>query len=139
MKAMPGSMNMALFPFYDAQFGYFSGKGQETMDFFINDLKPYIDAHFPTRPSRRWTWIGGSSCGGLMALYAAYCHSDVYSRSLVISPYILPVLSTLLADVSAAKIQLPRGCIYPGAPMRDQVCMHSSRKLPPAPPWPTFS
>ena len=95
------------FPFYDAQFGYFSGKGKATMDFFINDLKPYIDAHFPTRPGRRWTWIGGSSCGGLMALYAACRHSDVYSRSLVISPYVLPVLGTLMADVSSCRLHLP--------------------------------
>lgn len=95
------------FAFYDSQFGVFPGKGEMTMDFFIHDLKPYIDAHFPTRPSRRWTWIGGSSCGGLMALYAGYHHSDVYSRSLVISPYILPVVGPLMADVAASHPHLP--------------------------------
>ena len=42
-----------------------------------------------------------------MALYAAYFHSEVWSRALVISLYILPALSTLLAHASAAKIELP--------------------------------
>lgn len=95
------------FPFYDPQFGAFSGQGEATMDFFIHDLKPYIDSHFPTRRQRRWTWIGGSSCGGLMALYAAYRHSEVYSRSLVISPYVRPVIGALMADICARKLRLP--------------------------------
>lgn len=69
----------------------FEGLGYLTMDFFINELKPHIDKNYPTNPSRECTWIGGSSCGGLMALYAQLVHSDIYSKSLVISPFVAPV------------------------------------------------
>ncbi len=69
----------------------FDGFGDITMDFFVNELKPYIDEHFPTNPDRDTTWIGGSSCGGLMALYAHMVYSDIYSKSLVISPFVSPV------------------------------------------------
>ena len=99
------------YPFYDPAFGVFSGKGSMTMDFFVNDLKPYIDAHFPTRSSRRWTWIGGSSCGGLMALYASYKYSEVFSRALAISPYILPTFSSVMADIASTHIGHP-GRLY---------------------------
>lgn len=95
------------YAFYDPMFGVFSGKGEQTMDFFVHELKSYIDAHFPTRPERRWTWIGGSSCGGLMALYAGFHYSEVYSRSLAISPYVLPTLSTLLADIASCRLHHP--------------------------------
>lgn len=92
------------FPFYDPDFGVFDGNGDGTMDFFIHDLKPYIDAHFPTLPSRKFTWIGGSSCGGIMALYAGYKYSRWYSKALVISPYIQAFYSTLLPDIAKTYI-----------------------------------
>ncbi|MGM9947246.1 alpha/beta hydrolase [Floccifex sp.] len=69
----------------------FNGYGDLTMDFFIHELKPYIDEHYPTMPQRETTWIGGSSCGGLMALYAHIVYSDIYSKSLVLSPFVSPV------------------------------------------------
>lgn len=80
------------YPFADMDYiASFDGHGGDaTMDFFIHTLKPYIDAHFPTLPQRETTWIGGSSCGGLMALYAHLNFSDVYSKSLVISPFVTP-------------------------------------------------
>lgn len=95
------------YAFYDPVFGVFSGKGKATMDFFVHELKNYIDAHFPTRPSRRWTWIGGSSCGGLMAMYAGFRYSHVYSRSLAISPYVLPCISSLQADIASCHLHQP--------------------------------
>ena len=79
------------YPFADVDYmRSFEGHGDQTMDFMINDLKPYIDAHFPTLPFRETTWIGGSSCGALMALYAHMNFSEIYSKSLVISPFVTP-------------------------------------------------
>lgn len=95
------------YPFADEYFGTFQGKGEDTMHFFINELKPYIDSHFPTLPNREHTWIGGSSCGGLMAYYAAVFHSDIYSKSLVISPYFQPTEEYLYWNTENANIQLP--------------------------------
>lgn len=95
----------APYDFYDPQFGVFKAQGDKTMDFFIHDLKPYIDAHFPTMPGRKTTFIGGSSCGGLMALYAGFKYSKYFSKALAISPYILPSKGSLLADLAGTYIQ----------------------------------
>lgn len=76
------------YPFADAYFGTFEGKGDLTMDFFVHELKPYMDTNFPTISDREHTWIGGSSCGGLMAYYALCAYNSIYSKALVISPYV---------------------------------------------------
>ena len=93
------------YPFYDSAFGAFHGKGIQTMEFFVYELKPYIDAHFPTSSRREDTWIGGSSCGGLMALYAAAKYSYVYSKAIVLSPYILPTCNSFMADIAQTYIR----------------------------------
>lgn len=62
------------------------GDGLQYADFLAHTLKPYVDAHFRTLPDRANTGIGGSSMGGLISLYAAMRHPDVYSRLLIFSP-----------------------------------------------------
>ena len=49
-------------------------------DFIVNDLKPFIDANYRTHPDRGHTGIMGSSLGGLVSIYAAWTHPDVFSR-----------------------------------------------------------
>ena len=102
----------APYPFYDPEYdGAFPGKGRQTMDFIVQTLKPYIDTHFPTRPERSKTWIGGSSCGGLMAIYALYAYSHVFSKAAALSPYVLPSQSSLLYHSARARVKLP-GSLY---------------------------
>lgn len=74
------------FTFEDDTFGYVDGRGQETMEWFVNELKPFIDAQLRTMPDRRHTFIAGSSMGGLMALYAAVEYNHVFGRAAAISP-----------------------------------------------------
>lgn len=62
------------------------GGGDAYMDFMINDLKPYIDQHYRTMPDRKHTAIMGSSLGGLISLYIAWKHPEIFSMSGVISP-----------------------------------------------------
>ena len=95
----------APYSFYDPEFGSFEGLGQDTMDFFVHELKPYVDSHFRTKPTRRNTFIAGSSCGGLMSLYALYAYSHSYSKAVVVSPYILESIETILKDIQSAEIQ----------------------------------
>lgn len=96
------------FPFYDGEFGgAMPGEANKTIHFLIHDLKPYIEEHFPARTGRMSTFIGGSSCGGQMALYGGYKYSNVFSKALVISPYIVPTLSALMADISKTFIRQP--------------------------------
>lgn len=96
------------YPFADVEMQVqLQGHGKETMDFFVHELKPYIDAHFPTLPQRETTWIAGSSCGGEMALYAGICYSDIYSRSLVISPYLVPTADYFLLEAEQSHLCKP--------------------------------
>lgn len=63
-----------------------SGDGLKYAKFLSETLKPYIDAHFRTKPERQFTGIGGSSMGGLISIYASLLHPEVYSRLLIFSP-----------------------------------------------------
>lgn len=98
----------APYPFYDPEFGKgFEGKGRQTMNFLVQTLKPYVDLHFPTKPGRQTTCIAGSSCGGLMAIYALYAYSAVFSKAAALSPYVLPSQSSLLTHANRQRIKLP--------------------------------
>lgn len=62
------------------------GKGKKYMDWLIGEFKPYIDLHFATLPDREYTAIGGSSLGGLMALYAVSKYGKYFSKCAALSP-----------------------------------------------------
>ncbi len=49
--------------------------------FLIEELKPYIDAHYRTRAQRAETFIMGSSMGGLISLYALCRHPEVFGAA----------------------------------------------------------
>ena len=65
--------------FDDPTYGHFDGKGAATMSWFIHRFKPFIDRNFRTLPDREHTFIGGSSMGGLMSLYALLNHNEKLS------------------------------------------------------------
>ena len=70
----------------DRRFG--GGEGARYVDFIVQTLKPYVDAHYRTRPDRVNTGIGGSSLGGIISFYAALQYPDLFGRALVFSaPY----------------------------------------------------
>lgn len=54
---------------YARMFGSITGIGDLTMKWIVNEVKPYIDQHYRTWSHREATAIGGSSMGGMMALY----------------------------------------------------------------------
>lgn len=73
-------------PWVNAQYG--GGQGDEYINFIIETLKPYIDAHFRTLSCREYTGIAGSSMGGLISLYASVARQDVFGRAGIFSPSI---------------------------------------------------
>lgn len=77
-----------------------SGNGKKYARFLAETLKPYIDTHFRTRPEREFTGIGGSSMGGLISIYAAKQHPEMYSRLLLFSPsfWVTPRLPIRFVD-----------------------------------------
>ncbi len=70
---------------WDSFVGPIDGTGRETMEWIVSDVKPHVDADFRTWSHREATGIGGSSMGGLMALYAAVCHNGVFSKAACVS------------------------------------------------------
>ncbi len=58
------------FDFTDPEYGSIKGRGKLTMDYIVKRFKPYIDKRYPTLPEREFTFVAGSSIGGVMTVYA---------------------------------------------------------------------
>ncbi|HET9800756.1 MAG TPA: alpha/beta hydrolase-fold protein [Chthoniobacterales bacterium] len=54
--------------------------------FLIDELKPFIDRKYRTKPEAEFTGLGGSSLGGLATLAIGIIFSETFSRLLVMSP-----------------------------------------------------
>lgn len=63
----------------------FKPLGDATMQWIIQDIKPAIDEEFRTIPFRECTGIGGSSMGGLMAVYGAVAYNQWFSKAACLS------------------------------------------------------
>ncbi len=70
----------------DPDYGYIDGLGDITMEWFVEVFKPYVDSNYRTIPDREHTFVGGSSMGGHMSLYALMDYNDVFSRAAILSP-----------------------------------------------------
>jgi predicted alpha/beta superfamily hydrolase len=62
------------------------GDGDAFVDFLVETLKPYIDAHYPTLSDPEHTCIAGSSLGALIATYAMCRHPEVFGLGGMFSP-----------------------------------------------------
>ncbi len=65
---------------------YGGGNAEPYVNFIVETLKPFIDANYRTYTDRNHTGIMGSSLGGLLSMYAAIEHQDVFSKAGVFSP-----------------------------------------------------
>jgi predicted alpha/beta superfamily hydrolase len=52
----------------------------------IEEVKPFIDRRYRTRPGREQTGLGGSSLGGLSTMYLGLRHPEVFGLLAVMSP-----------------------------------------------------
>lgn len=71
-------------PWPDDQYG--GGEADEHLQAFTDVLVPYIDQTYRTIAEPASRAIAGGSLGGLMALYVAYEHDDLFGLSAAISP-----------------------------------------------------
>jgi predicted alpha/beta superfamily hydrolase len=71
-------------PYTFQQFG--EGKGDQYVDFLVETLKPFIDKHYRTMPSKSNTIIAGSSMGGLISYYAMLKYPEVFGKGGIFSP-----------------------------------------------------
>lgn len=77
----------------------------------IEEIKPLIDSRYRTRADAANTAIGGSSLGGLDALFLVLRHPEVFSRAAVMSPSVWWHDRVILKDVQAFDFQ-PRPRIW---------------------------
>jgi len=54
--------------------------------FLTQELKPFIDYKYRTRPEAEFTGLGGSSLGGLATLAIGVIFSETFTRLMVMSP-----------------------------------------------------
>ena len=85
-------------------FGQFEPLGEVTMEWIINQLKPMIDREYRTIPFRECTAIGGSSMGGIMALYAGVHYNRWFSKAACVSTAMGFCMEPLKADLSSSTI-----------------------------------
>jgi predicted alpha/beta superfamily hydrolase len=71
-------------PFDSEQFG--KGEGDAYVDFLVQTLMPYINNHYRTKRSARFTAIAGSSMGGLISFYAALKYPTKFGAAGIFSP-----------------------------------------------------
>ncbi len=64
----------------------FIPEGDAYIDFITQTLKPFIDSHYRTLPSKENTIIAGSSMGGVISYYATLKYPGVYGKAGIFSP-----------------------------------------------------
>ncbi|HEU0307203.1 MAG TPA: alpha/beta hydrolase-fold protein [Lysobacter sp.] len=75
--------------------------------FIVHELKPFIDATYRTRTGRDDTFVMGSSMGGLISLYAAAEHPDVFGGVGAVSTH-WPIGNGVVIDWLATHLPDPR-------------------------------
>ena len=80
------------------------GKGDFLIRWMIEELKPWVDQKYRTYPNRECTGLGGSSMGGLMALYGVIRYNSVFSKAACLSPAVFGCRDLLMADLEKADI-----------------------------------
>ena len=80
-------------------YGDVNGRGDATVAWIANELKPYIDRSYRTYPFREATAIAGYSMGGMLTLYAVLRYNSVFSKAAVISPSIVPAMDEFRKEV----------------------------------------
>lgn len=71
-------------PYDNEKFG--KGEGKQYVDFLANTLKPFIDSKYRTKKGVEYTFVAGSSMGGLISLYALMQYPKVFGGAGVFSP-----------------------------------------------------
>lgn len=69
----------------------------EYLKFIVEELKPWVDAHYATMPDREHTFIAGSSMGGLISGYALGEYPGVFGAAGCISTH-LPALDGVFLE-----------------------------------------
>lgn len=92
---------------YHVERGFLShvqGIGDATVRWMVEELKPMIDHDYRTYRFRECTAIGGSSMGGLMALFAVIRYNQWFSKAACLSSAVSCCSSQLYEDIRRCSI-----------------------------------
>lgn len=95
-------------PFDTERYG--KGEGDAYVDFLANTLVPYINRHYRTKKSAKYTAVAGSSMGGLISLYALLKHPSTFGAAGVFSPAFW--MAPGLKDYAMKRASRAKGRIY---------------------------
>ena len=87
-----------------SHFDKFKPLGALTMDWIVHEIKPVIDRDYRTIPFRECTAIGGSSMGGIMALFAAVHYNRWFSKAACVSSAMGFCMRPLMNDLRTSAI-----------------------------------
>ena len=92
-------------PYVKRMFGVtIEGIGDQTFQWIVNDVKPWMDANFRTYGHREATAIAGSSMGGIMSMYGVMRYNHVFSKAACVSTGIFWNLSNFRRDLAVSDI-----------------------------------
>lgn len=74
---------------WDEPRSHIRARGPQYARFLIEQLKPYVDRVYRTRPGPEWTAAMGASLGGLMSLYLGWKHPELFGRIGALSPTVM--------------------------------------------------
>ncbi|HZY40354.1 MAG TPA: alpha/beta hydrolase-fold protein [Mucilaginibacter sp.] len=72
------------------------------LKFLVEELKPYIDSHYSTAPTRKSTFTAGSSMGGLISMYAICEYPKIFGGAACISTHWPGIFTTVDNPIPAA-------------------------------------
>ena len=75
--------------------------------FLIQELKPFIDSKYRTRPEAEFTGLGGSSLGALLTMTLGLWCPNVFTRLAVLSPSVWWDDEVIVREVLALEEKLP--------------------------------
>ena len=85
-------------------FSKYEAKGDLTMQWILNTVKPMVDHNFRTIPFRECTGIAGSSMGGLMSIYAVTHYNRYFSKAGCLSSALGFCSPQVMGDINRSTI-----------------------------------
>jgi predicted alpha/beta superfamily hydrolase len=100
----------------------------------VEEVKPFMDANYPTLPDQKNTFVMGSSMGGLISLYAISQYPDVFRGAGCLSTHwlagfneLVDEMAKILPDPKTHKLYFDYGTLGHDAqyePFQRRMSMH---------------
>lgn len=83
------------------------GLGRKYGKFLIEEVKPFVDSKYRTKPEAEFTGVGGASLGALLTLALGLWFPNVFTRLAVLSPSVWWDDEVIVKGVLALENKLP--------------------------------